>query len=341
MKNWLIIVALIFFNMAFVSANVRVENAIDTVSNVELDIAISEEVTISGTLSSPVNADTVVILITGSGPQDRNSELLGHKPFLDIATYLNANGIAVFRYDERGVGKSTGVYKNATTEDLKNDAKAILQFIKDRGEFKTYGIIGHSEGGLIAPMIASETNVDFIITIGGPTMPCSELMLLQKKLVEESMGIDPSNVATGQRIMGEAYEMIKSNTKPVKKLRKKLTKYFEKEFDVDEMTALTITGQLTGTWMYYFLRIDPTEIITKAAENTRFYAIYGSTDLQVPSKENEEALKQLAPNAQTVVLQNHNHLMQYSETGKISEYSTIDHAISEQALQQILIAIRS
>lgn len=338
MKNLALLSILLFVLIHSVLANGS--DSLNIV-NEELEITISEDVKISGTLSYPENADTVVILITGSGPQNRDSEMLGQKPFLVISEYLNNNGIAVFRYDERGVGKSTGVYMEATTEDFKNDAEVILQSIKDLKKFTTYGIIGHSEGGIIAPMIAAEKEVDFIITLGGPSMPMSELMLLQKKLVEESMGVDPDAVVRGQRIMSGAYDMLINNTKPIKKIRKKLAKYFQKEFEVDEMTANTIVGQLTSPWMYYFLKIDPAESIKKADARTRFNAIYGTTDLQVPAKENSELLKELAPNTRINILGNHNHLFQYSETGKITEYQTIDHAISEDALKEILTAIRN
>lgn len=153
-------------------------------------------VTLAGTLTMPSTGGNfpVVVLITGSGQQNRDEELMGHKPFLVISDYLTRNGMAVLRYDDRGMALSTGDFASATSTDFAEDAASAVEYLKTRKEVnrRKIGLIGHSEGGLIAPMIASTSkDVNFIVLLAGPGMKGDELMLLQKKRIEEKMGYPP------------------------------------------------------------------------------------------------------------------------------------------------------
>ena len=158
-----------------------------------------ENITLAGTLSLPTKEGffPAVILISGSGAQNRDEELLGHKPFLVIADYLTKNGIAVLRFDDRGTASSKGNFKTATTLDFATDVEAALEFLKTRKEIdqKKIGLIGHSEGGIIAPMVANKSkNVSFIILLAGTGIPGDELLLLQQELIGRASGISDKDL---------------------------------------------------------------------------------------------------------------------------------------------------
>ena len=139
----------------------------------------------------------VVILITGSGPQNRDEELLGHKPFLIISDYLTKNDIAVLRYDDRGVGQSTGDFKTATSADFATDVESAIAYLKTRKEIKKnkIGLIGHSEGGLIAPIVASKSkDVNFIVLLAGTGIQGDKLLLLQQELIAKANGVSEAEI---------------------------------------------------------------------------------------------------------------------------------------------------
>lgn len=151
------------------------------------------DITLAGTLTMPEKEGNypAVILITGSGPQDRNEELVGHKPFLVIADHLTKNGVAVLRHDDRGFGKSTGDFSAATSADLATDVKSALEYLKTRKEIDSnkIGLIGHSEGGLIAPMVAVSSNdVNFIVLLAGTGIRGDKLLLMQQELIARASG---------------------------------------------------------------------------------------------------------------------------------------------------------
>src|SRR5262249_10927087 len=135
-------------------------------------------------------------LITGSGPQDRDESLLGHKPFLVLADHLTRKGIAVLRYDDRGVGKSTGKFATSTSKDFAEDAAGAVAYLRDRKEVSRVGLIGHSEGGLIAPLVAAGSkDVGFIVLLAGPGMPGDEILLAQGQLILKAMGASEKALA--------------------------------------------------------------------------------------------------------------------------------------------------
>ncbi len=305
---------------------------------------------LAGTLTLPKKDGRfpVVILITGSGPQNRDEELLGHKPFLVLSDYLTKNGIAVLRYDDRGIGLSKGDFKTATTQDFSNDVDAAIAYLKTRKEINKnkIGLIGHSEGGVIAPMVASKSkDIAFIVLMAGPGLEGKKLILLQKELIERQMGIPETDIAKGQEIIGGAYDIVmKSDNNET--LVPKVQSYFKEKFNnqLTDNLINPLTNQITSPWWKYFLKYNP----AMALENVKcpVLAINGEKDLQVPAKENIDAIsKSLAKGGNkkvtTKIFPNLNHLFQECTTGSVDEYSKIEQTISPIALNEILSWIKT
>ena len=186
-------------------------------------------VTLSGTLTRPKENKKypAVILISGSGPQDRNQEILGHKSFLLLADQLTRDGFAVLRYDDRGTAKSTGNFEIATTFDFADDVVAAFEYLSSRSDINSQkiGLLGHSEGGVVAA-IANEKipQVGFMILMASPGVNGKDLMLLQKKIIEEKNNVPANIVAQNQKVFGEAYDMIIRKEQP---LYDRLKEYFK------------------------------------------------------------------------------------------------------------------
>ena len=302
-------------------------------------------ITLAGTLTMPATGSNfpVVVLITGSGKQNRDEELMGHKPFLVISDYLTRNGIAVLRYDDRGMAPSTGDFASATSADFAEDAASAVEYLKTRKEInrKKIGLIGHSEGGLIAPMIASTSkDVNFIVLLAGVGIKGDELMLLQKKRIEEKMGYNPMQVESSQQFMKGAYQIITQATANDETLRDSLYHYFETTskgtLTKEQLTSLT--AQLTTPWFIAFLRSDPSIYLRKV--KCPVLALNGSKDLQVPAKENLTAIQASIESGgnkhvTTLELDNLNHLFQECSTGLPTEYATIEQTCSPKMLEAV------
>jgi pimeloyl-ACP methyl ester carboxylesterase len=307
---------------------------------------------LSGTLTFPETPGRypAAILITGSGMQNRNEELLGHKPFMVLADYLTRQGYAVLRYDDRGVRKSGGDFSTATSLDFAKDAESALDFLKTRPEIDTtkIGFIGHSEGGLIAPIIASvRKDVAFIVLMAGPGVTGEQILLMQSALVAKIEGADEKKIRANDKISRDIYAVLKKNSnneKAEKKLRILFESYAKKSDDAKStppMTEKEINAQirtLTSPWFRCFLTLDPEEYLTKVS--CPLLAINGSLDIQVPPKENLEAIEKaliFGGNSSYVVeeIPKLNHLFQTATTGSPKEYAKIEETISPVALQLI------
>lgn len=310
-------------------------------------------ITLAGTLTYPKEGENfpVVILVSGSGPQNRNEELLGHKPFLVIADFLTRNGIAVLRYDDRGVGKSTGDFSSATTLDFVGDALSAVDFLKSKDQINKnlIGIIGHSEGGLIAPLAAVQSDdVAFIIMMAGPGLRGKEILVLQTELILSANGEPEDEIKKGAGLNEQLYGILLSE-KDSASVSSQLRDVFERAYI--EMTDKEKTqigskdifmerqfSMMQSPWFKYFLAYDPYETLTKVS--CPVLAINGEKDLQVPSKENlamiEKAFKEAEKeNYKLVELPGLNHLFQTAKTGSPMEYSTIEETISPSALNVI------
>ncbi|MFZ1281077.1 MAG: alpha/beta fold hydrolase [Ignavibacteriaceae bacterium] len=315
---------------------------------------VIDGVVLAGTLTFPKEGNNfpAVVMISGSGGQDRNEELLGHKPFLVISDYLTQNGIAVLRFDDRGIAQSTGNHETATSEDFAKDVLAAVNFLKTRKEIdKTkIGLIGHSEGGMIAPLVAVQTSdVAFIVMMAGLGIPGDSILYLQGELFQRAEGMPEEEIMKSLKMQRELFSIIK-NSNNDEGLDNELKEIFNKEYAAmteeeknklgDPEVYLNMQVKtLTSPWFKYLLRFDPAPVLEKV--KCPVIAINGEKDLQVPPKENlsaiETALKKGGnSNFEIIELKGLNHLFQKSETGKISEYGQIEETISPLALQTML-----
>ncbi len=308
---------------------------------------------LSGTLTLPKKDGKfpAVILISGSGAQNRDEEIFGHKPFFVIADHLTKNGIAVLRYDDRGTAKSEGNFKNSTTEDFATDVESAINYLLTRKEIDSnkIGLIGHSEGGIIAPMVAvNNENVNFIVLMAGLGIPGDELLLAQTELISKSMGVSDNDVIKIRKFNKGAYDIVTS-TDDAKIMYKNLGKYLvnslselpEDQKPKKEEESIFIKNQISALmnpWMIYFLNYNPTEILEKV--ECPVFAINGSKDIQVPAQLNLNAIKYSLEKGgnKTVTIkefENLNHLFQECETGSLDEYVKIEQTFSPLALNEI------
>jgi pimeloyl-ACP methyl ester carboxylesterase len=307
-------------------------------------------VKLAGTLTLPRCKAPLpaVILITGSGAQNRNEELMGHKPFLLLADYLARQGIAALRVDDRGVGGSTGSILDATNENFAADVLAGIDFLKRRKEInpKQIGLIGHSEGGLVAPAVAAQSrDVAFIVLLAGTGLPGEEILYLQGALILKANGAGAQAVAK-QRALQEMMFTVLKQEKDNAAARKKLREEFDKQTPAASeaeraQTWQALEGQFTlilSPWFRHLLSYDPRPAL--AAVKCPVLALNGENDLQVPVTENlreiEAALKRAANKDVTIVrLPGLNHLFQTSATGSPSEYGKIEETFAPAALKII------
>lgn len=304
-----------------------------------------------GTLTYPKkgNPFPAVILISGSGPQNRDSEIAGQKPFKIIAEYLSQHGIAVLRYDERGIGCSEGKFSNATSYDFSKDAESALLYLATLPYINPgkIGIIGHSEGGIVAPMVANRNDkVSFLISMAGPVLPGDEILFLQQRKIGKTMGLDDEKIKKALEFNKKAFDLVKTEKNEAIEL--KLRELFKIELETesvnlpegmsqDQYIDLQI-NQLTSPWFKNFISYDPRNALKKLTCKTLF--LFGGKDLQVPSNENVKALRIIEEeraknNFETKILESHNHLFQIAETGSPMEYGSIKHSISDKALKVI------
>ena len=309
-------------------------------------------INLAGTLTLPKSAGPfpAVILISGSGAQDRDEALAGHRPFLVLADYLTRQGVAVLRVDDRGVGGSAGDSLRATSSDFADDALAGVAYLKGRREIDTarIGLIGHSEGGLVAPLAATRSqDVAFIVLLAGPGLPGEQIIYLQTDLILRANGATAEQAARERELQRSIFAVVKEENDPApaaKRLREILAAYLDR-LSPEEKAELNedafIEGQIRAAlspWFRYFLTYDPRPALQRVS--CPVLAINGEKDLQVPGRENlaaiEEALKAGRSKDFTVrSLPNLNHLFQTCITGSPVEYGTIEETISPLALQTI------
>jgi uncharacterized protein len=306
----------------------------------------AQKVTLAATLTIPAGKGSfpAVVLITGSGPQDRDESLLGHKPFLVLSDYLTRQGIAVLRADDRGTGKSTGNFSTATTADFATDTEAGIAFLKTRPEINSHkiGLIGHSEGGVIAPMIAARNpDVAFIVMMAGTGVPGHQLLVAQVRAIDEASGKSPKETEKAVQQERAVLDLLKTDTDTNtnkdgaaldKDLRLKLAG------EVPEAQLSASIQQLTSPWFRYFIRYDPANTLRTVA--CPVLAINGERDTQVPPKLNLPAIRKALEaggnkHFEVDELPGLNHLFQTSKTGAPSEYAQIEETISPVALLKI------
>ena len=267
--------------------------------------------TLAGTLTWPVGFDkqskqkpTVVLLVSGSGQQNRDEELFEHKPFLVIADYLARQGIATLRYDDRATGASVGgEVKNATTEDFSRDAAAGLDFLRSRKTFSKIGLLGHSEGGSIAFMLAAKKQTDFIITLAGPGVKGDTLLTAQVNRILSLSGMQ-ANMTVEKYRQQQAVQKV--------------------------------------PWIKWFIDYDPSDDIRQT--RCPVFALNGEHDCQVISSLNLTAIQKLLPKLKQNLVKKYpglNHLFQHSTMGLVAEYGQIEETVSPEVLSDIAQWINS
>lgn len=299
-----------------------------------------QNVTLAGTLTIPQGTGPfrAVLLITGSGPQDRDESLLGHKPFLVLSDYLTRRKIAVLRADDRGVGNSTGKFSGATSADFATDVGAGVAFLKTRHEINPHeiGLIGHSEGGMIAAMVASRNpDVAFIVMLAGPGIPGDEILVLQARLLSKSAGLSDQQAQKDAEQEREILAFVKNNKDDAaleKDLREKLSG------QVPETQIGMQVKEINSPWFRYFISYDPATALEKV--KCPVLALDGEKDMQVPPAQNVPAIRgalQKAGNQHFEVdeMPGLNHLFQTATTGAPSEYAEIEETMSPVVLEKV------
>lgn len=310
-------------------------------------------VTLAGTLTYPKGGGSfpAVILISGSGAQNRNEELMGHKPFLVLSDYLTRKGIAVLRFDDRGTGESTGVYRRATSADFAKDVSAAFGYLKTRKEIQKnhIGLVGHSEGGIIAPMVAAESkDISFIVLLAGTGIRGDELLLLQQELIGKASGKSESDLQQARVLNKGIMDFILRNDYTqgsgaglaayIKQAIRSNPATGKPDSMSDEDFVKLLVNSFSSPWMNYFIKYNPAPTLEKV--RCPVLAINGEKDLQVPAKVNLEAIQKALEkggNRKVTIkrLPDLNHLFQECKTGSPAEYADIEQTFSPAALNEI------
>jgi uncharacterized protein len=312
-------------------------------------------VRLAGTLTIPRTKGPfpAVLLITGSGSQDRDETIAGHRPFLILADHLTRLGIAVLRVDDRGMGSSSigNDPFNVTSVNFEEDVMVGIEFLKGRKEIDAgkIGLIGHSEGGMIASMVAAKSkDIAFIVIMAGPGQIGEDLILLQTELLNKARGMSNEVIVQGNLALQRAFAIVKEekeNSAAEKRIKEALAKQVAEMTQEQRDAFAPMQKEINAwiplyvhPWFRFFISFNPRPVLMKVS--CPVLAINGERDLQVSAKENlagiVEALKDGENKDYKVVsLPNLNHLFQTCRTGTISEYGQIEETISPVALKTI------
>ena len=291
---------------------------------------------LKGTLTLPDNCDRktpVLIMVTGSGLQNRDEEMFSHKPFAVIADAFARAGIATLRYDDRGFGESTGDVVLCTTEDLKNDALAGVKLLRDR--FERVGVIGHSEGGTIALMLAGERQVDFAVSLAGMIVSGAETLLAQNRRAFESAGLPESEVEAFTRLLSDTFTAIRTRAPLPSADNYDITDALRKNY------AAALPSFRTP-YMEFFLGLDLSASLSGIT--CPVMALNGTKDTQVQCDRNIAVLEAGLPsNSRSVIRAEDglNHLFQHCVTGEVSEYKNIEETFSPEVLSEMIAWIKT
>ncbi|OJJ19113.1 hypothetical protein BKI52_20060 [marine bacterium AO1-C] len=315
------------------------------------------DVTLGGTLTLPKTKGKhpAVVLISGSGAQNRDSDIVGFKVFKIIAEYLTSKGIAVLRYDDRGVGKSTGKTATSTSSDFADDVIEAVKVLEKRPDINPnqIGLLGHSEGGIVAPnAYVKYPKIAFIISMAGPALPGSDIILAQSKLMMEASKASKEIIDGQLKLSKMIFEAIKTDKgwDEVEKVGEQfMLKYIENLPDAQKAyisdpkayAKMAIKQQLKPTkspWYRFFVMHDPRKDLVKT--KCPVLGVFGEKDLQVPAKMNEEALNKALATAgnkqvEVKIIKDANHLFQKSNTGAPTEYATLPKGFTADFLPTI------
>lgn len=307
------------------------------------------QVELAGTLTLPAGKQEfpTAILITGSGPQNRDEEFMTHKPFLVLADHLTRNGIAVLRYDDRGFAQSSGNHSGATTADFANDVRAAIAYLNTRKEIdcKRIGLVGHSEGGLIAPMVAADSDLAFIVLLAAPAVPGSQVLLKQMELISRAHGMSEGRIQSTSRINQHIFDLF-SQHRNDGSFETRLEGYLKEVLSADNLISEGVdkaefiarqVAQFRSPWMRFFLTYDPVDALKRV--KCPVLALNGEKDVQVAPGNLaviEHAVRQGGNNKVMVKeFPKMNHLFQTCTTGAMDEYATIEQTIDPSVLAEI------
>ncbi len=336
-----------------VSAPLRPQEPKSAISYDEEEVKYSNltaDVTLAGTLTLPRSGkpSPAVLLIAGSGRIDRDETVFGHKPFLVLADHLTKRGFAVLRVDKRGVGQSTGNYDVSTTEDFAADVIAGIEYLKTRKEVdaELIGLIGHSEGGLIAPMVAVKSkDVAFIVLMAGGGVTGEATLYEQETLISRALGVTEEQISHQIDFQKQVLSVI-INESDLEKADKLLREIVAKQLanlpkEEQQSCADTIEAQIkriNSRWFRYFLTYDP--ITSLKHLKIPVLVIYGELDCQVPPKQNLPVIAKILEEAgnrnyRIIELPKLNHFFQTCESGSILEYGKIEETIAPVVLDTL------
>lgn len=302
-------------------------------------------ITLAGTFSWPKAGGDfpVAVLVSGSGPQNRNEEILDHRPFLVLADYLTRNGIAVLRYDDRGVAESGGNYATATLDDFATDALSAVNYLKMRKEInpRKIGVIGHSEGGTIAFMLAGEPKNDlaFIVSMAGMSIPGDSLLRMQRYLLANKGGVPDEVIAQNEIMLDKANDIVKKYPKDyiLQNIQSLADEALPDALKGNEVVSAQFQEgiqQLMNPEIQSLMNCNPANALKGI--KCPVLALGGEKDLQVPAEVNLNRIKALVKSPVTIrKYPDLNHLFQHCITGHISEYSSIEETISPEVLNDI------
>ena len=306
-------------------------------------------VNLAGTLTLPYGDGPfpAVLLISGSGLQDRDETLVGHKPFWVLADHLSRAGIAVLRVDDPGIGQSTPHPKPPTTADFATDVEAGVAFLKQDDRMGHIGLIGHSEGGLIAAIVASRSkDVGFIVLMAGPGVPGAELLRKQNERIFDAAGIAGERKQHLLTLLDQLFTILTAEDMAEDERRQRVEEIVRRQLEIngvppakqDDRQVQALAEQSLTPWMRYFLTFDP----RPAFENIRVpvLALNGELDVQVDAEQNLTAIvaaleKGGNQNVTVHRLPEHNHLFQRAKTGLVNEYGAIEETLSPKVLDLI------
>ena len=308
---------------------------------------VQDGVTLAGTLTLPKGEGPHpgVVLVSGSGAQNRNAEVMGHKLLLVLADHLTRQGVAVLRFDERGVGASTGSMEEATTKDLARDVEAGVALLANRPEVDTdrIGVYGHSEGGWIAPMVANRfEEVDFLVLVAPAGVPGSEIVVEQTVRMAEAQGADPAALDSIRSFRSRLMEAITPEADSAT-IARRLQRIVQNAGG-SSSTAQSLVQGYTSPWFRYFATYDPAPMYRSV--DVPVLALFGSKDLQVPPAQNLEPVRSAlqasdSPDVTVKELEGLNHLMQPADTGLPGEYRQIETTMAPEAMEAIAEWVRS
>lgn len=300
------------------------------------------QIQLSGTLNIPKDLPlkALVVMVSGSGPQDRDGNMFNHKPYELLAHSLASDGVGVLRYDDRGVGASQGDFSTASIETLGEDLSAAVRFLRNRKEFARVplGLLGHSLGGIIAPKVASEHHdIDFLVLLAAPGLSGDLLMLQQKADMERKMGLSEEQISQGQELMRGIYDLVGKNLNTAQTLQD-IDRYLIDIYGelLPEQQRKQLMKQIESAEIMSLIKTDPAAFLETL--KIPVLAVNGSLDVQVAATENLRAIEKALPphpKSSLETLDGLNHLFQEAVTGLPSEYYSIEQTLSPKLLVRI------